>query len=272
MHFQFLQSISVNGTPDRPNDDRVGATVDLAWVIDGATDLGEPGLLGTTGGAAWLSATAQTALQIVAGSTVRETMGRATQAIAHAFDRDRTRDIAAPWETPKAACAVAQIVDATLDCAQCADCSILVIRENDLVWATAAPDTQDEASAAAALGAGSAPTLQGEVLEDRRAARSVPDHAALSPDAERSMAATTFTSCPIAPGDEVLLMSDGFSAAIADYAHHTAETLVDTIKRDGLHRVVAQIRDIEDRDAECATFPRFKKSDDCTALWLRVSA
>ncbi|MEL6701252.1 MAG: hypothetical protein AAFO58_06180, partial [Pseudomonadota bacterium] len=75
-----------------------------------------------------------------------------------------------------------------------------------------------------------------------------------------------------ASGDEVLLMSDGFSAAIADYAHHTAETLVDTIKRDGLHRVVAQIRDIEDRDAECATFPRFKKSDDCTALWLRVSA
>jgi len=49
VHFEILQSISANGTRNKANDDRVGATHTRAWVIDGATDMGPPGLLGAQG-------------------------------------------------------------------------------------------------------------------------------------------------------------------------------------------------------------------------------
>jgi len=55
MRFDVLQMISLAGDAASANDDRVGASDAIAWVIDGATDLGEPGLLGTRGGAAWIA-------------------------------------------------------------------------------------------------------------------------------------------------------------------------------------------------------------------------
>lgn len=61
MHFDLIQSLSLCGTLSIPNDDRAGTNARRAWIIDGATDLSPPGLLGAQGGAAWLAATADTA-------------------------------------------------------------------------------------------------------------------------------------------------------------------------------------------------------------------
>ena len=62
MHLDLIQSLSLAGKPDVANDDRIGSADLHAWVIDGATDLGPPGLLGQRGGAAWLAATAMNPL------------------------------------------------------------------------------------------------------------------------------------------------------------------------------------------------------------------
>lgn len=62
MHWDFsviseiLQTISLNGNPPKPNDDRCGSTLRLAWIIDRIAVMGPPGLLGSQGDAAWLSA------------------------------------------------------------------------------------------------------------------------------------------------------------------------------------------------------------------------
>ncbi|UVK81404.1 hypothetical protein LOY46_17750 [Pseudomonas sichuanensis] len=61
MHFDLIQTLSLAGKPDVPNDDRLGCAERHAWVIDGATDLGPAGLLGERGGAAWLAGAAQRA-------------------------------------------------------------------------------------------------------------------------------------------------------------------------------------------------------------------
>ena len=61
MHLDIVQSISLAGDSAKANDDRTGAGHARAWIIDGATDLGEPGLLGGRGGAAWIAAEADRA-------------------------------------------------------------------------------------------------------------------------------------------------------------------------------------------------------------------
>ena len=52
MHLDIVQSLSIAGDSAKANDDRAGAGHARAWVIDGATDLGDPGLVGSRGGAA----------------------------------------------------------------------------------------------------------------------------------------------------------------------------------------------------------------------------
>lgn len=268
MRFDLLQSISLNGDPAKPNDDRAGATADLAWVIDGATDLGPPGLLGAQGGAAWLAQTAHEGLAATQAANMADTCAHAFGAIAARFEAERTRDVRAPWELPKAAFAAAQIVDDQLQVAWVADCSVMVVSDGCARWVTPAPDTADEAADAQAVGAGK--EITGAILDDRRAARARPDHAALSPDPQRCAAVTQQTSLPVVPGDEVLLMSDGVTSLVADYRVYTAQSLAEAAASRGLAALVQEIRQIEASDPDCTQYPRFKRSDDATALWLRV--
>jgi hypothetical protein len=79
---------------------------------------------------------------------------------------------------------------------------------------------------------------------------------------------TSRISC--APGDEVLLMSDGFSALIDGYAAYDEAGLFDALAVQGLAGLGERLRAIEAADIACARYPRFKTSDDATALWLRI--
>ena len=78
-------------------------------------------------------------------------------------------------------------------------------------------------------------------------------------------------SIACAPGDDVLLMSDGFSALIDTYAVLDEAALVRELNEQGLAALAARLRAIEADDAACDRFPRFKASDDATALWLRIA-
>lgn len=163
MHFETLQAISLNGTPDRENDDRFGARSDLAWVIDGATDMGEPGLLGTQGGAAWLASAASAAFSAGTGAEIRSSCLAMFGQVQQRFETEKTRDIAAAWELPKAAFAAAQIVGDQLQVAWAADSPVALARETGVKWCTGAPDTSKEAADARALGIG-----QGHGPQDHR--------------------------------------------------------------------------------------------------------
>ncbi|QPH54521.1 protein phosphatase 2C domain-containing protein [Pontivivens ytuae] len=219
MHFETLQTISVNGCAQKPNDDRCGATARLAWVIDGATDMGPPGLLGQQGGASWLASTASNAFAATQADDVEATCHAVFTHIEDRFERQKTREVAAPWEVPKAAFGVAQLTSHGLSVAWAADSPILHISGQDVRWCTGEPDTSAEAADARALGPGigAAAELPQAVLDDRRAHRARNGHVALSSDAKASSAATRFAHHPISVGDELLLMSDGFASLVTDY-------------------------------------------------------
>ncbi|QXI36243.1 protein phosphatase 2C domain-containing protein [Pseudomonas xantholysinigenes] len=270
MHFDLIQALSLAGKHDTPNDDRIGCADSHAWVIDGATDLGEPGLLGARGGAAWLAANAQRAF---AGATgvLRPICDSVFEEIAQAYQRDRQRDPVAIWELPRAAFAAVALEGDELVCAHLADCVVLHRSGNAVRFLTPEPDREAEQAEAAALGPGTGAhgVRTPAVLADRRASRERP-RAVLGVDAALSREGTLYSRVSATPGDDVLLMSDGFAALFDTYRAYDPDTFIARLHSHGLADLAQTLRAIEQQDAACLDYPRFKMSDDASAIWLRI--
>jgi hypothetical protein len=73
------------------------------------------------------------------------------------------------------------------------------------------------------------------------------------------------------PGTLLLLASDGFLALASDYGAYGADSLMNAAVKNGLKALGEELRAIEAGDAGGDKFPRFKKSDDATALLLRLT-
>jgi len=271
MHFDLLQSISLAGDLAVPNDDRAGSARHHAWVIDGATDLGPPGLVGSQGGAAWLASVAQAAFTASTGDSVDTIYDDVIAQILSAWERDRTRDPEDRWEYPLAS-SLAVRLDAALEIGWLGDCV-------GFLWSTGVVTRlgpvkeirNSEAERAASLaehGLGS-PKRSAPILANLRSTRGRPGMRVLSVDPEH-MAQVDAASIACAPGDELFLMTDGYAALIDSYAAYDDTALIEAIRTRGLAAVAEELRDIEREDAACTRFPRFKASDDATALWLRI--
>ena len=120
MHLDLIESLTIAGTPGGANDDRVGLAESHAWVIDGCTDLGEPGLLGTRGGAAWIAGEADRAFAAADGD-LGDICRSVFDSVAKRYESCRTREAEA-WELPSAAFLAVSARDGILDCAWLGDC------------------------------------------------------------------------------------------------------------------------------------------------------
>jgi hypothetical protein len=90
------------------------------------------------------------------------------------------------------------------------------------------------------------------------------------PDARA--AAHVATAAVAAPaGTVVLLVTDGFLALSSDYDRYSPGALLDAALSRGLSALGKELRALEESDPDGRRFPRFKKSDDATAMLLRVS-
>jgi hypothetical protein len=272
MHFDLVQSISLAGDAAVANDDRAGSTARLAWAIDGATDLGPPGLVGALGGAAWLAEQAQAGFFAAPDAPLTEIFAGIGTMLTARFDAVRTRAPEGPWELPIAAGIAARIAGEAIEIGWLGDCAALLRRGDDVRrLGPPAEDRAEEAAHAASLaqhGLGhvkrSAP-----ILADLRRTRGGPDYQVLSVDpAHMASLPTERVAC--AAGDELLLATDGFMALCDGYGAVDEAGLFAMIAAEGLAATAARLRAIEREDAACTRFPRFKTSDDATALWLRI--
>jgi hypothetical protein len=69
----------------------------------------------------------------------------------------------------------------------------------------------------------------------------------------------------------LLIASDGFLALVSDYDAYDMPSLMAAAAAKGLAALGDELRTIEDADPLGEKFPRFKKSDDATAVLLRVT-
>ena len=72
-------------------------------------------------------------------------------------------------------------------------------------------------------------------------------------------------------GALLLLATDGFLALAANYDAYDAGGLIAAAKSRGLTALGEELRAIEAADAGGDRFPRFKTSDDATALLLQLA-
>jgi hypothetical protein len=283
--FTVLDRISWPGHPDKPNEDICGVSGDWAWVIDTSIFPGTTPVMHEKSDAAWLARFADERLSNLApqaedGATLlRHVMEEARTAYRAVAPAERHDDFVA-W--PLGAMTLVCRRGSVLDVWTFGDTTAYV-RQPDGAVATLgdAPGLRDaESSLAAELmrQARSRPTaiLDEPVflawLGERRVRqrRSGIPAAILSfnPDAADRLRHET---APCQDGTVILLASDGFSALVDLYRAMDAGAVMEAALTSGLEPLVKLARKIEtEQDPDGRLYPRFKASDDTTAILLRA--
>ncbi|MBV8976855.1 MAG: protein phosphatase 2C domain-containing protein [Alphaproteobacteria bacterium] len=281
MEFTFLDALSLPGDPAKPNDDAWGQTSTAAVVLDGATNLCEPLLPGDSD-AAWLARFAARRLMAHAqdGRPARASLEAALGEAQRSFAGLRRRPPTRNHENPHASMMFVTAAQDGFDALWFGDCGALALPPAGP--AQIVGDAFDKRAAEArrvrmlADAKGLAPAARAsrpEFLSALRAARDTVNTDKggwlFGPDPK---AAEHVRSAHVAaaPGTLLLLASDGFLALACDFACHDADGLIAAARDKGLEALGIQLRAVENDDPDGRKFPRFKTSDDATAVLLRL--
>ncbi|MBA1156804.1 protein phosphatase 2C domain-containing protein [Microvirga mediterraneensis] len=283
--FTVLERISWPGHPEKPNEDICGVSGDWAWVIDTSIFPGTKPVMDEKSDAAWLARFADERLSNLASQAedgvalLRHVMEEARTAYRAVAPMERHEDFVT-W--PLGAMTLVHRKGKVLDAWTFGDTTAYVRQPDGSVQVLGdAPGLREaEAAKAAELmrQAGSRPTAildepvflawLGERRERQRKSGVPAALLSLNPDAAGRLRHET-ASCE--EGTVILLASDGFSALVDLYRAMDARALVEAAQADGLEKLAKLAREIEaERDPDGRLFPRFKASDDTTALLLRA--
>jgi hypothetical protein len=287
------------------NEDAFGHGGDAAVVIDGATNLGDA-LMPGGNDAAWLARFGARRLMAHAGEGkgARKALRDALADTEKSFLALRRAPPEAMWQLPSASMMFVTCTGPSLPLARASaqegevavagsgasegrrgaleflwfgDCAALVQMPDGAL--TVFGDTL----ASRAAEAGRARTAPGHtddvlrhpdviaLLRQGRSRINSGENWRFSPDA----AAASHAARQVLPAPEgalVLLASDGFLALVSDYKAYDVEGLMEAACDTGLQALGEELRAIEHNDPRGTQFPRFKPSDDATALLLKVSA
>jgi hypothetical protein len=279
MTFQLLESLSLPGGPAKTNEDAFGQDEHAAVVIDGATPLGD-GLMPGPSDAAWIAQFGERRLMAHlregdgARKALRATLGDAQKS----FEALRRHPPEEMWQTPCASMMLAVPNEEGLEFLWYGDCAALVKQSDAAV--TVVGETFDKRAAEAQRARALAkeknlsPSLsRPEFIDALRAGRNRINSGGnwlFSPDVKAAAHASRRVM-KLAPQTILLLASDGFLALASDYGAYSADSLMAAAISRGLAVLGEELRAIEADDSGGDKFPRFKKSDDATALLLKIS-
>jgi hypothetical protein len=291
MTLQLLEALSLPGDAAKPNEDSFAHLDRAALVLDGATPLG-PSLLPGPSDAAWIAqfGARRLAAHLKDGDAPEAALQHALEDAAKSFIGLSRLPIREKWQTP---CASLMMVSF---CAPLrpklpersrpriaqflwfGDCAAIV-RSGDAVTIVgeSLEKRREEAvrakKMAETLNLSSAAGVNRPEIEPLlRAARNRINSGRnwlFSPD-PRAAAHAARQEMAVKEGDLILLASDGFLALVGDYGLYDPKALLEAAERDGLAALGKILRATEDGDPAGAAYARFKKSDDATAVLLRV--
>lgn len=282
---RILDSLTDPGDVSRANEDAVGGSSSAAFVIDGATGLGGRSLLGPTSDAAWLAAFAKSHFEAQAGpatpvaDVVRALNDRVARMIAEAAGAEPVE----AWALPTASFQLARMEGSDLAIYSLGDCRLFLLGADGTAFETSEEYSKAEGESArrAVMQAGGLrawrslaeePTVR-EALRRSRARHNQPGGRVWTlgsvPEAASHLAMQRLTPALPARG---LLATDGFSALVDKYGRYDAAGLIKAASEQGLATLMAELRRIErEEDPDGQTYPRFKVSDDATALLFEIT-
>lgn len=272
----FIEAISLAGDRAKQNDDAFGLAGARAWVLDGATDLDDKPLMGGASDASWIAHLANQSLHRAEGD-MREAIRTASAEAARAFAEHAAGRAYERWQSPISSLLMLEETSEGASGLDLGDCRVFGLDADDAVFVGGGPQhaADDEAALAAKQADKDKPLLRrADTIDMLRRMR-----------AELNRPGSRWTFClDLACADHarafswrlkrpahLLLMSDGFSALADRYRAYDAAGLVRAALDRGLHELGRELRAIENSDAAGDLHPRFKKSDDATALLMRLT-
>jgi serine/threonine protein phosphatase PrpC len=281
MTLQLLDQLSLPGDPAKPNEDFLVVGKGAALVMDGATPLGD-GLMPGPSDAAWIAQFGARRLMahLDNGDGTRKALRSALTDAEKSFKALRRHPPAEMWQMPCASMMLAVPADSGVECLWYGDCAALLKRGETAV--TVIGETFDKRAAEAMrakliakekdLSPASGinrPKFIGSLRAIRNRVNSG-DYWLFSPDA-RAASHVSRRVIKAGPGAVLLLATDGFLALASDYDVYSADSLIEAALSKGLAAMGEELRAIEAGDSGGEKFPRFKKSDDATALLIKIS-
>jgi serine/threonine protein phosphatase PrpC len=279
---QLLDSLSLAGSVDRENDDAMGAKSAIAFVLDGVTSLSDTPLMPGRSDAAWVAHLARDLLlkapDPVAGD-IRGLVRSVAEDITREFEAGRVRPPAGRHELPWTTLSLVAVEAGRLNIAYVGDSRILVETGDDCIhnFGTTPSRGSFEARLAQKMvsaGKGIGVDVQRQVVAaELRQARELVNmpHGYWLLGADARVGDNLLQASLALDGPAiVLLATDGFYALVEDYGKYDDRDLIATAQAIGLAALGEELRRIEDADPHGRTFPRMKKSDDATAVLVRV--
>jgi hypothetical protein len=273
----LVESLSLAGDRAKQNDDACGTQGALAWVIDGATDLHGAPLTGAASDAAWFAHALNRRLHGVEGKDARSAVREAVTETAHAFASTAGAAHYERWQSPIASLLMIEETAHGVGGIDLGDCRMAALDADGAAWVIGG--LEDAADAETRLAAqqtdADKPLLRREATSARlREMRAALNHNGAHWTACLDLACADHArgwSLDLARPAHLMLMSDGFSALLDRYLAYDAAGLVRAALDKGLQELGRELRAIEAADAAGAKHPRFKQSDDATALLLRLT-
>lgn len=268
----LLDAISAGGDRAGQNDDAFGAVPGAAWVIDGATDLDAP-LTPTASDAAWIARAANAWLcahpDVAAADPVALVRAAANE-LRRSFAVHADPDTTPRWRWPLAALLLVQERPGGVVVADLGDCRVFAAGTVVGGRERGKDDEHADAAAHAADTSGSrykSPDALAFLRTQRGAYYEDQAPFGIDPRCAESLRVRTL---PLTRPTHLLLATDGFAALSDVYGAYDPATLVAAAVADGLAPLVAELRAIETSDRHGARHPRWKRSDDATAVLLRL--
>jgi hypothetical protein len=283
VRLELIDSLTLPGNPDKPNEDAFTHTAQMAAVFDGATGLGETLMPGPSD-AQWIArfGARRLAAHLEAGGDPRLWLKAAAADAEKSFNALRRRAPRERYEMPVASVMVAALgAGGELEALWLGDCALIVRAPGGTpkVIGDTVESRRYERDRVAELAKAkdlkpAAKIARDEFLPALRAKRNrvntEKSNWLFAPDPRCARHAKSAHTA-VAPGAHILLATDGLLALVSDYASYTVTELLNAAEKTGLAALGDEVRAIEAADPDGVCFPRFKQSDDATALLLRAT-
>ncbi len=278
----IIEKITDQGMPHKNNEDICGYKTNTVWIFDGATGLSKDQLVAPYGQTdpRWLVEAANASLMDHAENItdMSALYGAVLADCEDAFETQKRRAPAAPYELPMAASLIIRYDGASVTCGALSDCSMIIETEQGLQ--TMPPcathgqiDAKTKIKMVETIKDGRSPDearahLIPHLQNNRKLANADGGYDVFAPTRglEDKIRIEHFTP---AAGGYALMMTDGFYALVESYGAYNDRSFLDAAKEKGLGPLLKELRQIEEDDSSLLKYPRFKKSDDATAILVR---
>lgn len=284
----IIDTISDPGKDTRPNEDRLGYNRHAAFVIDGATGLGDRQFMDGFGSdAAWIAefAALRFAERLDGGADPKAVLQQVSEEARDTFTATAGEQPRYAW--PLCSLTALQATSTGFRWFGLGDSCMYILHDNGqsefVIPIPGAYEWEQHRAAehiarVGGIGAAGVANDDPQTLEDLRRGRALQNTPSGStwtfgvvPEAADHLA---LVDVPVyGGGATALLCSDGLADLVALYKLYDPATLIQRAATTGLKSLVSELRHMErEVDPDGLKYPRYKQSDDTTAILLRLEA